>query len=38
MARPLELAMIRAVYTIGSNYRDPANPNGALPERPLVFG
>lgn len=27
-----------AIYTIGLNYRDPANPDGAGPERPLVFG
>jgi 2-keto-4-pentenoate hydratase/2-oxohepta-3-ene-1,7-dioic acid hydratase in catechol pathway len=38
MPVPLDLATIRAVYTIGSNYRDPANPNAAGPERPLVFG
>jgi 2-keto-4-pentenoate hydratase/2-oxohepta-3-ene-1,7-dioic acid hydratase in catechol pathway len=39
MPVPLNLARIRAVYTIGSNYRDPANPTAAAgPERPLVFG
>ena len=38
MSMPLDLRMIGAVYTIGSNYRDPANPNAAGPERPLVFG
>jgi 2-keto-4-pentenoate hydratase/2-oxohepta-3-ene-1,7-dioic acid hydratase in catechol pathway len=27
-----------AIYTIGLNYRDPANPNDAGPERPLVYG
>src|SRR3954469_15438103 len=29
---------IGAVYTIGLNYRDPANPTAAGPERPLVYG
>lgn len=38
MAQALDLTTIRAVYTIGSNYRDPANPNATGPERPLVFG
>jgi 2,4-diketo-3-deoxy-L-fuconate hydrolase len=38
MAQPLDLTKIRAVYTIGSNYRDPTNPNAPGPERPLVFG
>ena len=38
MAQPLDLATIGAVYTIGSNYRDPANPAAAGSERPLVFG
>jgi len=37
MAQPLDLTTIRAVYTIGANYRDPANRNAAGPERPLVF-
>ena len=38
MPVPLDLRNIGAVYTIGSNYRDPANPDAAGPERPLVFG
>ncbi|MEA2677373.1 MAG: hypothetical protein QOJ81_1514 [Chloroflexota bacterium] len=38
MAQPLDLTRIGAVYTIGSNYRDPTNPNTKGPERPLVFG
>jgi 2-keto-4-pentenoate hydratase/2-oxohepta-3-ene-1,7-dioic acid hydratase in catechol pathway len=29
---------IGAVYTIGLNYRDPANPAAAGPVRPLVYG
>ena len=29
---------IGAVYTIGLNYRDPANLSAAGPERPLVYG
>lgn len=29
---------IGAVYTIGLNYRDPADPDAEGPERPLVFG
>jgi 2-keto-4-pentenoate hydratase/2-oxohepta-3-ene-1,7-dioic acid hydratase in catechol pathway len=29
---------IGAVYTIGLNYNDPANPADAGPERPLVYG
>lgn len=29
---------IGAVYTIGLNYRDPANPGDPGPERPLVYG
>jgi len=29
---------IGAVYTIGLNYRDPADPDAKGPERPLVFG
>jgi 2-keto-4-pentenoate hydratase/2-oxohepta-3-ene-1,7-dioic acid hydratase in catechol pathway len=29
---------IAAVYTIGLNYRDPAHPDVAGPERPLVYG
>ena len=29
---------IGAVYTIGLNYRDPANPDAAGPQRPLVYG
>jgi 2-keto-4-pentenoate hydratase/2-oxohepta-3-ene-1,7-dioic acid hydratase in catechol pathway len=37
-AQELDLKRIGAVYTIGSNYRDPANPNAKGPERPLVFG
>jgi len=28
---------IGAIYTIGLNYRDPADPNAAGPERPLVY-
>ena len=27
-----------AIYTIGHNYRDPADPGAAGPERPLVYG
>lgn len=34
----LDLSRIGAVYTIGSNYRDPTDPNAQGPERPLVFG
>ena len=34
----LDLRRIGAVYTIGSNYRDPTDPNAKGPERPLVFG
>lgn len=37
-AQELDLSRIGAVYTIGSNYRDPTNLNAAGPERPLVFG
>ena len=29
---------IGAIYTIGLNYRDPANPGAAGPQRPLVYG
>jgi 2-keto-4-pentenoate hydratase/2-oxohepta-3-ene-1,7-dioic acid hydratase in catechol pathway len=29
---------IGAVYTIGLNYNDPANPDVAGPQRPLVYG
>ncbi len=29
---------IGAIYTIGLNYRDPAYPDRAGPERPLVYG
>ena len=29
---------IGAIYTIGLNYRDPANPDAAGPQRPLVYG
>ena len=29
---------IGAIYTIGLNYRDPANPDAAGPPRPLVYG
>lgn len=36
--QPLDLRRIGAIYTFGSNYRDPANPNAAGPDRPLVFG
>ncbi len=32
------LVEIGAVYTIGLNYRDPAHPDKARPERPLVYG
>jgi 2-keto-4-pentenoate hydratase/2-oxohepta-3-ene-1,7-dioic acid hydratase in catechol pathway len=32
---PIEIG---AVYTIGLNYNDPANPADAGPERPLVYG
>ena len=28
---------IGAIYTIGLNYRDPADPGAAGPERPLVY-
>lgn len=38
MAQPLDLGRIGAIYTIGANYRDPADPGAAGPERPLVFG
>jgi 2-keto-4-pentenoate hydratase/2-oxohepta-3-ene-1,7-dioic acid hydratase in catechol pathway len=38
MARPLDLSTIGAIYTIGLNYRDPANPGAPGPERPLVYG
>lgn len=36
--REIDLSRIGAVYTIGSNYRDPTDPNAQGPERPLVFG
>ena len=29
---------IRAIYTVGRNYRDPADPAAPGPERPLVYG
>jgi 2-keto-4-pentenoate hydratase/2-oxohepta-3-ene-1,7-dioic acid hydratase in catechol pathway len=29
---------IGAIYTVGLNYRDPAHPDVAGPERPLVYG
>jgi len=29
---------IGAVYTVGLNYRDPANPGAPGPERPLIYG
>lgn len=29
---------IGAIYTVGLNYRDPANPSAVGPERPLVYG
>jgi 2-keto-4-pentenoate hydratase/2-oxohepta-3-ene-1,7-dioic acid hydratase in catechol pathway len=29
---------IGAIYTIGLNYRDPADPGDAGPQRPLVYG
>src|SRR5437868_5567102 len=29
---------IGAIYTIGLNYRDPANPDAPGPARPLVYG
>ena len=38
MARPLDLTTIGAVYTVGLNYRDPANPDAPGPERPLIYG
>jgi 2-keto-4-pentenoate hydratase/2-oxohepta-3-ene-1,7-dioic acid hydratase in catechol pathway len=38
MAQPLDLTSIGAVYTVGLNYRDPANPNAPGPERPLIYG
>ena len=28
---------VGAIYTIGLNYRDPANPDAAGPQRPLVY-
>lgn len=37
MSVEFDLHRIGAVYTIGSNYRDPVNPNAAAPKRPLVF-
>lgn len=37
-AHELDLGRIGAVYTIGSNYRDPTDPNAGGSERPLVFG
>ncbi|MDL2335782.1 MAG: fumarylacetoacetate hydrolase family protein, partial [Chloroflexota bacterium] len=36
--QPLDLRRVGAIYTIGSNYRDPASPNDVGPVRPLVFG
>jgi 2-keto-4-pentenoate hydratase/2-oxohepta-3-ene-1,7-dioic acid hydratase in catechol pathway len=38
MRMPVDLARIGAVYTIGLNYRDPANPDAPGPGRPLVYG
>ena len=38
MRTPLDLTKIGAVYTIGSNYRDPANRADTGPEQPLVYG
>jgi 2-keto-4-pentenoate hydratase/2-oxohepta-3-ene-1,7-dioic acid hydratase in catechol pathway len=32
---PIEIG---AVYTVGMNYRDPASPDAARPERPLIYG
>src|SRR3954447_5829519 len=29
---------IGAIYTIGLNYGDPANPSASGPQRPLVYG
>jgi 2-keto-4-pentenoate hydratase/2-oxohepta-3-ene-1,7-dioic acid hydratase in catechol pathway len=34
-APPVEIG---AIYTIGLNYRDPANPTAVGPDRPLVYG
>jgi len=38
MTLELDLSTIGAIYTIGLNYRDPARPDDAGPERPLVYG
>ncbi len=38
MRQPLDLARIGAIYTIGLNYRDPANPDAPGPDRPLIYG
>jgi 2-keto-4-pentenoate hydratase/2-oxohepta-3-ene-1,7-dioic acid hydratase in catechol pathway len=38
MAQPLDLTTIRAVYTVGLNYRDPQNSDAPTPERPLIYG
>lgn len=38
MRTQLDLTKIGAVYTIGSNYRDPARPEEPGSERPLVYG
>src|SRR3954454_5430732 len=35
LRRPVQIG---AVYTIGLNYRDPADPDAPGPERPLVYG
>ena len=33
--QPIEIG---AIYTVGLNYRDPASPDQAGPERPLIYG
>jgi len=38
MTLGLDLSAIGAIYTIGLNYHDPARPDDAGPERPLVYG
>lgn len=38
MRTPLDLTKIGAVYTVGSNYRDPVDPTAPGPERPPVYG
>ena len=38
MLRPVDISTIGAIYTVGLNYRDPANPEAPGPDRPLIYG